>query len=620
MRNKKLIYTVIALLILISIVIQYIGQSDFVTKLIPASALLPDGGRYYGELKDNLFTDEGKILWSNGASYHGQFKQGLFHGNGKLIDAAGNIYEGQFTEGVLTGQGKVKSLDGSTYQGQFENYHFNGYGRWESGKDSHYVGEFNDGLYHGYGALIISDGNSYNGNFVAGRYHGQGEIHYADGNTYKGLFKDGKPHGKGIYTTSLGTIYEGDFVNDDFTGKGVYLDQEGNRYEGGFNNWTYAGTGRYSTAGGNLYAGEFEDGSFTGKGEFKGKDGRTYQGEFENWMFSGEGTLHDSNGDHYKGQFNYGKFDGRGVLTYAAPQNGKAGLNGQWSYGRYIGDGSHPDPRQSNVEKALYVQNRLLKETTSSLFATDPNRINLYFVGIGGDGKQNVFYNEISYIRKLFDESFDTLGRSAILVNNTETVNAIPLATITSIKQILTDVANKMDSEKDILFLYLTSHGSKEHQLVIDQHGLSLPNLPADQLGKILSSLPIRWKVIVISACYSGGFIAPLEDDHTMIITAAAHDRTSFGCSDEAEMTYFGRAYFKESLTSSPSFKEAFENAKTLVHEWEEKEFKDNQYQHSKPQISSPKRIINYLIKWRKQLNPQQSKPPEFETVHTSGL
>ena len=165
MRNKKLIYTVIALLILISIVIQYIGQSDFVTKLIPASALLPDGGRYYGELKDNLFTDEGKILWSNGASYHGQFKQGLFHGNGKLIDAAGNIYEGQFTEGVLTGQGKVKSLDGSTYQGQFENYHFNGYGRWESGKDSHYVGEFNDGLYHGYGALIISDGNSYKRQF-----------------------------------------------------------------------------------------------------------------------------------------------------------------------------------------------------------------------------------------------------------------------------------------------------------------------------------------------------------------------------------------------------------------------------------------------------------------------
>ena len=131
--------------------------------------------------------------------------------------------------------------------------------------------------------------------------------------------------------------------------------------------------------------------------------------------------------------------------------NGKAGLNGQWSYGRYIGDGSHPDPRQSNVEKALYVQNRLLKETTSSLFATDPNRINLYFVGIGGDGKQNVFYNEISYIRKLFDESFDTLGRSAILVNNTETVNAIPLATITSIKQILTDVANKNGFRKGYL-------------------------------------------------------------------------------------------------------------------------------------------------------------------------
>ena len=567
MINKKLIYTVIALVVLLSVVIQFIDQSDFVTKFIPASALLPDGGRYYGELKDNLFTDDGKILWSNGASYRGQFKHGQFHGNGKLIDAAGNIYEGQFTEGVLTGQGKVKYIDGSTYQGQLENANFNGYGRWESGKDSHYVGQFSVGFYQGYGALVSSDGNSYNGNFVAGRYQGQGELHYANGDTYKGLFRDGKAHGKGIYSSALGVVYEGDFVNDNLTGQGVYSDQEGNRYEGGFNNWIYAGKGRYSTAEGNLYAGEFEDGSFTGKGEFNEKDGRRYQGEFKNWLFSGEGALFESNGDHYEGHFKHGKFAGKGILTYAAPQNGKAGLNGQWRYGRYIGDGSHPDPRQSNVEKALYVQNHLLDETTNSLLATDPNRINLYFVGIGGDGKQNVFYNEIAYIRNLFDESFDTRGRSAILVNNTDTVNAIPLATVTSLKHILTDVANKMDSEKDILFLYLTSHGSKEHQLVIDQHGLSLPDLPADQLGKILASLPIRWKVVVISACYAGGFIAPLKEDHTMIMTAAAHDRTSFGCSDEAEMTYFGRAYFKESLTDSPSFKAAFVNAKTLVHE-----------------------------------------------------
>ena len=334
-------------------------------------------------------------------------------------------------------------------------------------------------------------------------------------------------------------------------------------------------------------------------------------------MFSGKGIFFDSNGDHYEGQFNYGKLDGNKELTYASPKKGNTQLKGKWRYGRYSGDGSNLDPRELNVEKALYVQNHLLDESNNLVFATDPNQINLYFVGIGGGRKQNVFYSEISYIRNLFDESFGTYGHSAILVNNAETVDSIPLATSTSIERLLTDVANKMDSEKDILFLYLTSHGSKDHQLVLNQHGLSLPNLPADQLGKILKKLPIRWKVAVVSACYSGGFIEPLRDNHMLIITAA-EDRTSIGCSDKAEMTYFGRAYFKESVIDSPSFVAAFNKAKTLVHEWEEKDNHDSKAQHSEPQISSPKQILNYLKKWRKQLNQQRLKAKDLQTVYAS--
>ena len=595
---KKSIYPFIIFFTFAFIVVLLAVRSDIETRIFPPSVQLPDGGQYYGDLKDNLFTGKGKIIWPNGASYHGQFKQGLFHGNGKQINAIGDIFEGQFVNGIFSGQGQITTRNGSNYKGQVENYQFSGHGRLEFGEGSHYVGQFKNGRYHGYGSLVIKDGDSYNGNFEKGHYHGEGEIHYANGDSYKGFFKKDRWQGKGIYSSATKRTYEGNFVDDKLTGQGIYTEPEGNRYEGDFKDWMYQGKGRYNTAEGNIYEGDFAAGSFTGKGVFKGKDGRTYEGEFKDWTFNGQGILHSSNGNRYEGLFTYGSYNGKGILTYAAPKNGIAELHGKWRHGRYIGDGSQPDPRESNTEKALYLQHQLLDKTISEVLATDKNQINLYFVGIGGDGKQDVFYNEITYIRNLFDESFGTKGRSAILVNNSETVDTIPLTTVTSIEKVLNDVAAKMDAKKDILFLYLTSHGSKNHEISIDQHGMSLPDLSANRLAKMLKDLPIQWKVVMISACYSGGFIPLLKDKNTLIMTAAAHDRTSFGCSDEAEMTYFGRAYFKESLSISSSFEAAFEKAKELVFQWEEKEIADDKTKHSDPQISSPKPISNYLKKW----------------------
>ena len=63
-------------------------------------------------------------------------------------------------------------------------------------------------------------------------------------------------------------------------------------------------------------------------------------------------------------------------------------------------------------------------------------------------------------------------------------------------------------------------------------------------LKSALDKSGIRWRVIVVSACYSGTFINALKDPYTMIITASKADKASFGCTDDADMTYFGRAFF----------------------------------------------------------------------------
>jgi hypothetical protein len=158
-----------------------------------------------------------------------------------------------------------------------------------------------------------------------------------------------------------------------------------------------------------------------------------------------------------------------------------------------------------------------------------------------------------------------------------------------------------MDRDEDILFLFLTSHGSKDHQLALDIAGMDLVNLPAAELAAMLRDAGIRWKVVLVSACYSGGFIDALHDDHTLVITASRRDRTSFGCADENEFTDFGRAYFKEALPQSASFQDAYRKAAVLVDEWEKKDGRAGPGQQSEPQMDNPAPVEEHLRRWWRQ-------------------
>jgi hypothetical protein len=69
----------------------------------------------------------------------------------------------------------------------------------------------------------------------------------------------------------------------------------------------------------------------------------------------------------------------------------------------------------------------------------------------------------------------------------------------------------------------------------------------------------------VISACYAGAFIQPLEDPNTVVIAAAAPDKTSFGCSDDRDLTYFGEAFYRDALPHAKTLQEAFAQAKAAI-------------------------------------------------------
>jgi len=531
-------------------------------------AVTVDGGRYCGSLMDGKLHGRGVLEWDNGERYEGEFENGRFSRTGRLQLASGETYEGEFRAGLMHGRGRMTLIDGTIYTGEFRDDYFNGRGRMEMPDGRLYEGSFKNGNYHGLGRYQ-EPRSTYEGEFKDGLYWGQGVLTFDDGRKYTGAFNRGRFHGQGRYETEDGDAYEGSFEDDEFSGHGKKTLKDGSRYEGQFQGWRFHGKGIYTDSAGNVYDGQFADGTFEGKGRFVGKNGTAYEGEFTGWRAHGQGVQKLPNGDTYKGRFAYGVYDGEGILSYGKPRpDGRTQVQGTWRYGTL----EQPKERAralANVEIALYGQRRLLDRTLAAVAKQDPKRIDMYLLAIAGDGTQEVFRREVEFVREQFAKRFGTRARTVTLVNSRNTVGTLPMATITSVRESLKTIAARMDRENDVLFLFLTSHGSKEHELSLSLAELGLAGLNAPKLGELLRASGIRWKVVVVSACYGGGFADALHDDGTLVIAAARHDRQSFGCADENDFTYFGRAFFKEALPHSRSFQEAFGKAEALVRQWE---------------------------------------------------
>ncbi len=545
--------TLIALLFGCLIYLLYI-ETEFkrAPKLLGADAVLPDGSTYHGEMKNGLFHGLGELSWRNGNVIVGQFNEGLAHGEGEFWGADGTTYIGEFKEGMFNGKGKITFGDGSEYEG-----------------------EFADNMFNGIGTLKTKGGERYDGNFKNNLFSGQGRYE------------------------AHGSIYTGEFENGEIL-RGVYLDSHGNQYEGKFSNWSFNGEGTYTTTDGGIYTGTFTDGILEGEAKFKDADGTNYTGSFENFYYSGEGVLTLANGDRYQGEFDFGQYHGQGELTLAKEDRGHTQLKGEWEYGRL-----KKDPRRiqvdysDKIETALYTQNTLLQKAFKQVETGVEGASELYFLALAGYGKQDVFLKEVNALTEFFDTPEYAKGRILNLVNNFTTIDEKPLATVNALAMSLNEIEKKMNIDEDILFLYLTSHGSAEHEFNIQLSGLNLPDIPAKKLADVLNQTKIKWKVIFISACYSGGFIPLLENENTLIITAARHDRKSFGCGDLSEITYFAKAYFQEALPKSEDFISAFALAEQVVTKWEDEDFPDSE--HSVPQISVGAGIEHQLHVWKNQ-------------------
>lgn len=266
------------------------------------------------------------------------------------------------------------------------------------------------------------------------------------------------------------------------------------------------------------------------------------------------------------------------------------------------------------AEDAFYAQNQVLSKSLEAVQYGEFAQSHWYFLGVAGAGYQDVFKSEVERIKEQFDTRFGTFGRSLVLINNPTTRTKIPIASRTSMDLALRRIGQQMNRESDVLFLYMTSHGLP-NQFEMENAPIDLNDVDPKWLKETLDKAGIRWRVIVISACYSGSFVPALQDDNTLIITASAADRASFGCSNEADYTYFGRAFFDQAMREQTSVSAAFEQAKATVAQWESAQG----FEASEPQWSIGKNMEFMLPQLEQRLFPVVSKT-DSKTIETPQL
>lgn len=216
------------------------------------------------------------------------------------------------------------------------------------------------------------------------------------------------------------------------------------------------------------------------------------------------------------------------------------------------------------VEELFYDQPAEIAAAVARVEPSHPGKSAAYFVGFAGDGAPGVFRREAQFAAQAFAARYGSGDRTVLLINDEQDRDSYPLASVSGLAQALKLLAARMDPDQDVLVLFLSSHGSQDG-LEVENGSLPLGQLAPAELRHALDESGIRWRVVIVSACYAGVFIDALKSDTTAIVTAADAAHSSFGCEEDRDLTWFGEAFLKDALPGSGSLEEAFATAAKLI-------------------------------------------------------
>jgi peptidase C13-like protein len=206
------------------------------------------------------------------------------------------------------------------------------------------------------------------------------------------------------------------------------------------------------------------------------------------------------------------------------------------------------------------AQTQLLDDALAALEDSRPGTSDLYFVGFAADARADAYRDDVIRARETMDERWDTRGRSITLVNHRDTLLEHPFATLTNLRETLREIAGAMDTEKDVVMLYLAGPGNGDG-VEVSHAPLDLFPITPAVLRALLDDAGIKHRIIVVSACRSGQFQRALADESTVVLTATGGDAESAACKPVDGGTAFGEALFAKAFAENESFERALRAA-----------------------------------------------------------
>ena len=214
------------------------------------------------------------------------------------------------------------------------------------------------------------------------------------------------------------------------------------------------------------------------------------------------------------------------------------------------------------------AEHRKLDRALAALLPQRHGIVDAYVVAIALDSDA-VFGREARVAGEVLSRRYGAAGRTIVLAGSDGAgPSALPRGTPETLAIVLARIAELMDRQEDALILFTTSHGAPMGLYYNDGdngYGLISPN----RMAAMLNGLGLRNRLLILSACFSGVFVPTLLNDTSAIVTAAAFDRTSFGCAAENDWTFFGDAMINHALRKAQPIAEAFNEANGLISNWE---------------------------------------------------
>jgi hypothetical protein len=155
---------------------------------------------------------------------------------------------------------------------------------------------------------------------------------------------------------------------------------------------------------------------------------------------------------------------------------------------------------------------------------------------IAGDNNSPAFDNGVQSLR----EKLMAHGVTDISIYSSNATGTAP-AQLASVVNVATALRT---GGGDACFVFVTSHGEERGFVLKTDRRLFDPASLDRVLSAGCGSVPT---VVVVSACHSGTFLTPgMRKPNRVILTAAATDRSSFGCGAGDQYTYYDQCLLQQ--------------------------------------------------------------------------